>query len=111
MSLPITPGEILLEEYLKPMGISIQQMARAIGVSHDDLEKIVQADRPITPRMSILIGAFFRQSDSFWHGIQSECDVRRELDKKPELTANIRSAQSLVQPASSPAPDSMDPQP
>lgn len=111
MKSPITPGEILLEEYLKPMGISTQEMARAIGVSQDHLEDIVQAVRPITPELSIRIGAFFQQSDSFWHGIQSECDVRRELDKKHELTANIRPAQSLVRQAANPALDSMDPQP
>ena len=77
MSNPITPGEILLEEYLKPMGISQNAMGRAIGVSPRAINEIVHGRRSITPAMSIRFGAFFGQSDQFWHGIQTECDFRR----------------------------------
>lgn len=69
---PITPGEILLEEYLKPMGISQNAMARAIGVAPRAINEIVHGRRSITPSMSIRFGAFFNQSDQFWHGIQVE---------------------------------------
>ena len=68
----IGPGEILLEEYLKPMGIS-QAMARAIGVSPRATNEIVHARRSITPAMSSDFGAFFRAvAWKFWHGIQVE---------------------------------------
>ena len=75
MKEPITPGEILLEEYLKPMGISQNAMARAIGVSPRAINEIVLGRRSITPPMSIRFGAFFGQSDKFWHGIQVECGL------------------------------------
>ena len=95
MDNPITPGEILLEEYLKPMGISQNAMARAIGVSPRAINEIVHGRRSITPAMSIRFGAFFGQSDQFWHGIQVECDFRRIAKDKAHLTAGIRPASSL----------------
>lgn len=58
MNEPITPGEILLEEYLKPMGISQNAMARAIGVAPRAINEIVHGRRSITPSMSIRFGAF-----------------------------------------------------
>ena len=59
MSLPITPGEILFEEYLKPMAISTERMARSIRVEKRIIEEILQDRRPITPELSIRFGAFF----------------------------------------------------
>lgn len=53
MKTPITPGEILLEDYLKPMGISQNAMARAIGVTPQIINEIVHARRAITPALSI----------------------------------------------------------
>ena len=92
----ITPGEILLEEYLEPMGISQNAMARAIGVSPRAINEIVHARRSITPDMSIRFGAFFGQSDEFWHGIQVECDFRRLAAEKPQLVADIQPASELA---------------
>ena len=92
---PITPGEILLEEYLKPMRISQNAMARAIGVSARAINEIVHSKRSITPAMSIRFGAFFGQSDEFWHGIQVECDFRRLARDKQRLTAGIQPASAL----------------
>ena len=96
MENPITPGEILLEEYLEPMGISQNAMARAIGVSPRAINEIVHARRSITPAMSIRFGAFFGQSDEFWHGIQVECDFRRLAAEKPQLVADIQPASELA---------------
>ena len=95
MNDPITPGEILLEEYLKPMGISQNAMSRAIGVAPRAINEIVHGRRSITPAMSIRFGAFFGQSDQFWHGIQVECDFRRIAADKRRLTAGIKPASSL----------------
>ena len=68
----ITPGEILLEEYLKPMGISQNAMARAIGVAPRAINEIVHGRRSITPAMSIRFGAFFNQSDQVTTQVPSE---------------------------------------
>ena len=97
MKNPITPGEILLEEYLKPMGISQNAMARAIGVAPRAINEIVHARRSITPAMSIRFGAFFDQSDEFWYGLQVECDFRKLARQKKRLIDGIRPASTLSQ--------------
>jgi addiction module HigA family antidote len=76
MKSPITPGAILLEEYLEPKGISQNAMARAIGVSLWAINEIVLGKRAITPAMSIRFGAFFGRTPEFWHGLLGECDFR-----------------------------------
>lgn len=93
---PITPGEILLEEYLAPMGISQNAMARAIGVAPRAINEIVLGKRSITPQMSIRFGAFFGQSDDFWHGIQVECDFRALRKQAKQLIRNLRPAEALL---------------
>lgn len=87
MDNPITPGEILLEEYLKPMGISPYTMARAIDVAPRVINEIVHARRSISSVMSIRFGAFFGQSDEFWYGLQVECNFRKLVCEKKRLTA------------------------
>lgn len=96
MKPPINPGEILLEEYLKPMGISQNAMARAIGVAPRAINEIVLGKRSITPAMSIRFGAFFGQSDDFWHRIQVECDFRALSRDHKKLTQSVRPARELV---------------
>ena len=93
---PITPGEVLLEEYLEPMGISQNAMARAIGVAPRAINEIIHSKRSITPQMSIRFGAFFGQSEDFWHGLQVECDFRALRRKAKQLTRGIRSAETLM---------------
>lgn len=96
MNPPITPGEILLEEYLKPMGISQNAMARAIGVAPRAINEIALGKRSITPVMSVRFGAFFGQSEDFWHGLQVECDFRALAKEKKKLTSGIRPAAELA---------------
>ena len=96
MNPPITPGEILLEEYLKPMGISQNAMARAIDVPPRAVNEIVLGRRSITPTMSIRFGLFFGQSENFWHGLQMECDFRALAKDRKRLSAAIRPASELV---------------
>lgn len=93
---PITAGEILLEEYLKPLGISQNAMARAVGVPPAAINEIVHGKRAITPSMSIRFGAFFGQSDEFWHGLQVECDFRALQRQRAELVRGIQPAIKLA---------------
>jgi addiction module HigA family antidote len=97
MNTPITPGEILLEEYLIPMGISQNAMARAIGVAPRAINEIIHARRSVTPAMSVRFGVFFGQSEDFWHGIQVECDFRALAKDKKKLTAHIQPAALIAQ--------------
>lgn len=96
MNPPITPGEILLEEYLEPMGISQNAMARAVGVAPRAINEIVHGKRSITPRMSMRFGAFFGQSEDFWHGLQVECDFRALRQDARAITRNIQPAERLM---------------
>ena len=96
MTPAITPGEILLEEYLKPMGISQNAMARALGVPPRAVNEIVLGKRSITPAMSIRFGAFFGQSEDFWYGLQVECDFRALARQRRKLTAGITPASKLI---------------
>ncbi len=92
----ITPGEILLEEYLTPMGISQNAMARAIGVPPRAINEIVLGKRAISPSMSIRFGAFFAQTPEFWHGLQVDCDFRALAKQSRKLTAKVTSARELM---------------
>lgn len=96
MNPAITSGEVLLEEYLKPMGISQNAMARAIGVPPRAVNEIVLGKRSITPAMSIRFGAFFSQSEDFWYGLQVECDFRALGRQRRKLTAGITPARKLA---------------
>lgn len=95
MNDPVTPGEILLEEYLKPMGIAPNAMSRSIGVAPHAIDEIIHGRRSITPAMSIRFGAFFGQSDQFWHGIQVECDFRKLAGDRHRLIAGVQPASDL----------------
>ena len=97
MQSSITPGKVLLEEYLKPMGISQDAMARATVVALRAINEIVHGKRSITPAMSIRFGAFFGQSDGFWHGLQVECDFRALAKKRKRLIACIQPASTVSQ--------------
>ena len=96
MKTPISVGEILLEDYLKPMGISQNAMARAIGVPPRAINEIVLGKRAITPSMSIRFGTFFDQTEAFWHSLQVECDFRALAREKKKLTKGIKPASELA---------------
>lgn len=96
MNPSLTPGEILLEEYLQALGIFQNAMARALGVASRAINKIVLGKRSITPTMSIRFGAFFGQSEDFRHGTQVECDFRALAKEKKKLVAGVKPASSLA---------------
>jgi addiction module HigA family antidote len=92
---PVTPGEILLEEYLEPLALSQNALGRAIGVSPRAVNEIVLGKRSITPEMSIRLGKFFGQTPEFWFRIQSNCDFRLLRKKEKMLTAKVRTLSQL----------------
>lgn len=101
---PITPGEILKEEYLEPLRLSQNALARAIGVSPRSINEIVLGRRAITAPMSIRLGAYFRQSPRFWLNLQTECDLRRALRDEKNLTSGITPCSAVAE-----EPDSYGP--
>lgn len=81
----IHPGEVLLEEFLKPMEISQNKIARAIGVPPRRINEIVQAKRAVTADTALRLAKYFGMSESFWMGLQADYDlenVRKDLGKR-----------------------------
>ncbi len=76
MLTPITPGEILLEEFLIPLGISQNQLARDIDVPVSRVSAIVKGERAITADTALRLAAFFGSSPEMWMNLQSEYDLR-----------------------------------
>jgi addiction module HigA family antidote len=73
---PIYPGEILLEDFLKPMGISINKLAREINVPPGRISTIVNGKRSITADTALRLAAYFGTSPEFWLNLQSDYDLR-----------------------------------
>ena len=87
----IYPGEILLEDFMKPMGITARQLAADIDVPPSRISEVVNGHRPITADTALRLGLFFNMEPRFWLNLQSEYDMRiatREL--KDKILSRIR---------------------
>jgi len=78
---PVHPGEILLEEFLKPMGISQNRMSIDMGVPPRRINEIVHAKRRITADTALRLARYFGMSAQFWLGLQMDYDLDVEEDK------------------------------
>ena len=78
---PIHPGEILLEEFLKPLGISQYRLAKDISVPPRRINEIVQGKRAVSPDTALRLSRYFGLSDRFWMNLQSRYDLEVEKDK------------------------------
>ncbi len=74
---PIAPGEILLTEFMEPMGVSRNGLAKATGMPLSAISKIVAGTRAITAESAVRLGAAFGTSEAFWMNLQSDYDLRR----------------------------------
>jgi addiction module HigA family antidote len=72
---PVHPGEILLEEFMKPMGISQNELARALKVPPRRINEIVHAKRGITVDTALRLSRHFGTSVKFWLGLQDDYDL------------------------------------
>ena len=73
---PISPGEILLEEFMKPLGISINALSRNINVPPNRISEIVNDKRSITADTALRLGKYFGVSPEIWLDLQSDYDIR-----------------------------------
>ncbi|MGB7946964.1 MAG: HigA family addiction module antitoxin [Candidatus Binatia bacterium] len=73
---PIHPGEILFEEFMKPMGISINKLAREIAVPPGRISAIVNGKRAITADTALRLSKYFSVSSELWLGLQADFDLR-----------------------------------
>ena len=73
---PIHPGEILLEEFMKPLDISINRLAREIAVPPGRISEIVNGKRSISADTALRLGRYFSVTPDVWLGLQNEYDLR-----------------------------------
>jgi addiction module HigA family antidote len=90
----ITPGEILDEEFLKPMAITQYRLAKDLGVPPRRINEIVKGRRAITADTALRLGRYFRMAPEFWLNLQSHYDLEQEqgrlagrLDKEVKVLA------------------------
>jgi addiction module HigA family antidote len=78
---PVHPGEVLLEEFLKPLGISQNRLALSIGVPARRINEIVLGKRAITADTALRLARFFGISPQFWLGLQTDYDLDVTVDR------------------------------
>ena len=78
---PIHPGEILLEEFIEPMGITQYKLAKDINVPARRINEIVHCTRSISADTALRLGRYFNISPQFWINLQTHYDLEIELDK------------------------------
>lgn len=78
---PIHPGEILMEEFLKPFGISQYKLAKDINVPPRRINEIVHGKRSISADTALRLSRYFNLSERFWLNLQSRYDLEAEKDK------------------------------
>lgn len=84
-----TPGEILLEEFLKPMGITQYRLAKSIGVPQRRIGEIVSGKRSVTADTGLRLSRFFGTSEGFWTGLQDDHDRAVAKDALASTLADI----------------------
>ena len=91
---PVSPGEILFEEFLKPLEISQSRLARDLRVPVRRVDDIVQGKRAITPDTALRLGVYFNMTPEFWINLQSHYDLK--LAKQvllPKIERSVRPAE------------------
>jgi len=88
--IPIHPGEVLLEDFLQPMGISQYALAKAIGVSPRRINEIVHGDRAITADTDLRLCKFFGLTEGYWLRGQARYDTEIAKDKLGEVLSRIQ---------------------
>ena len=82
---PVHPGEVLLEEFLKPMGLSQSRLALDIGVHPRRINEIVLKKRSITANTALRLARYFGTTPEFWLGLQNQYDLDVEQDRYGEM--------------------------
>ena len=78
---PIHPGEILLEEFLKPLGMSQYRLAKDINVSPRRINEIVHGKRSVSANTALRLARYFGTTDRFWLNLQTRYDLEIEKDR------------------------------
>ena len=94
---PIHPGEILLEEFLIPLGVSQYELAKDIDVPARRINEIVHGKRAITPDTALRLARAFDMTPRFWLNLQSRYDLDRQSEVLEKTLANIQTLPAVRQ--------------
>ncbi|MEH2167478.1 MAG: HigA family addiction module antitoxin [Nostoc sp.] len=86
---PSHPGEILLKDFLEPMGITQRELADALHVPYQRINELVNQKRGITPSTAIRLSKFFGNSSEFWLNLQQNCELYHVLKEEEEELKSI----------------------
>jgi addiction module HigA family antidote len=78
---PVHPGEILMEEFLEPLGISQYRLSKDIGVAPRRINEIVHGKRAISPDTALRLARHFGMTETFWSNLQVHYDLQVERDR------------------------------
>lgn len=92
----VTPGEILHEEFLKPMQITAYRLAQDTGMPATRISQILKGRRRITADTALRLSAYFGNSSEFWMGIQDEYDLRVEQERLEDELQKIPRVQAAT---------------
>jgi addiction module HigA family antidote len=92
----IHPGEVLSEEFLKPLGITAYKLSKALGNPQTRISEKVKKNRRITADTALRLSQYFGTTPKFWLGLQDDYDIEEESNLKAEEFAAIESI-SIVQ--------------
>lgn len=98
---PIRPGEVLREEFMKPLGISINALARVLDVPPNRVSEIVNGKRAVTADTALRLGKYFGVSPEIWLDLQSDYELRvarRDIGPKAEPRVRSRAAARFAEP-------------
>ena len=87
---PTHPGEMLLEEFLVPMGISLRDLATAIHVPYQRVNEIVNKRRGVTPSKALRLARFFGMTEDFWMNLQLRWDLFKARQSEAKELGSIR---------------------
>ncbi|MDJ0761555.1 MAG: HigA family addiction module antitoxin [Myxococcota bacterium] len=96
---PTHPGEMLLEEFLRPMNITQRELAKAIRVPYQRVNEIVNQRRGITPSTALRLARFFGVSEDFWLNLQLRWDLYRAKRNEAQEISRISPFTAEEQPA------------
>lgn len=85
---PLHPGEVLFEEFMKPMGLSQNRLGRDLGVTPRRINEIIHGKRGVTADSALRLARYFGTSARFWMGLQSDYDLETAEDKLSEKITN-----------------------
>jgi addiction module HigA family antidote len=86
----IHPGEVLKEEFLEPMGITVYRIAKETGLSQTRIAQIIRGERGITAETALKIGKFLGTGPEFWMNLQTLYDIEEVAKQKKKEVAAIR---------------------